>query len=271
MLKKVKELVRGGTPAKGTQGEAPTTTPEPAKLSNLEYNKKIWDGYAKWWTKEGVNLEDKSVSAADKDEYLKYLGDEWGVAKDVDQIVEQYIYPYISPQMVAGEIGTGGGRVAAKVVDRVQTFYCFDISVEMLNKCQEALAGHDNVKYVLLEDCRFGSDLNNKFGFVYAFDVFVHLDLHNMWKYLKGYNKILKEGGHAFVHTANLKAPGGWERFAAQEAYAVEGHYFMCPEMIEILAQKAGFEVVKTSTPEPSNFYLNRDYLAVLKKVRSLD
>jgi SAM-dependent methyltransferase len=263
MIKLVKNLVKNISPEAKTKAEG---TSEPnVRLSNLDYNKKIWDGYAKWWSKEGVNAEDPRINE-DKAARLKYLGDEWGVAADVDMIVEQYIYPYVTQKSIVGEIGSGGGRIASRVVHRCGQLYCFDISKEMLAKVELALSDCKNVQYVLLNDCQFGAELDGKFDFVYAFDVFLHLDLHNIWKYFCGIARLLKPGGKTFVHTANLKAPGGWERFASQDSYAVEGHYFLCPEMIGILAEHSGFKIVKASTPDPGNFYLNRDYLVVLEK-----
>ena len=33
------------------------------------------------------------------------------------------------------------------------------------------------------------------------------------------------ETGRAFISTANLEAPGGWERFTKQKEYSVGGFY----------------------------------------------
>lgn len=78
--------------------------------------------------------------------------------------------------------------------------------------------------------------------------------------------RVLRPGGKAFVHTTNLTAAGGWERFASQEGFSMRGHYFLTPDTIRTLAEHAGLALVKESTPDPGNFYLNRDYLAVLEK-----
>jgi hypothetical protein len=60
----------------------------------------------------------------------------------------------------------------------------------------------------------------------YSFDVMVHIDLHTIWKYLLEIRRVLKdETGRAFISTANLEAPGGWERFTKQKEYSVGGFY----------------------------------------------
>ena len=68
------------------------------------------------------------------------------------------------------------------------------------------------------------------------------------------------------IHVANLKAPLGWERFSHQKAFSVGGLYWLCPEIVAIMADHAGFSVVAGSAPHPENEYLNRDYIAVLER-----
>jgi len=38
---------------------------------------------------------------------------------------------------VVAEIGVGGGRIARKMVDKVKSLTCFDISTEMLKKINQ--------------------------------------------------------------------------------------------------------------------------------------
>jgi len=234
----------------------------PPDHCNVEFNRAVWDKYAKYWAKPIIHMLHPHTKGND----LQCLGDEWGNPKDVEKIIADYIYPFIDSESVVGEIGSGGGRIASKVADRAKEFYCFDISKEMLKRAKTALSIHNNVSYVLLERPRFPEELTAKFDFVYSFDVFVHLDLHMMWRYFNEIHKLLKPNGKAFIHTANLNAPGGWQRFSSQDEYSVAGHYFVSPEMIDILAQHSDLEVVKKSTIDPTNFYLNRDYLVILAK-----
>ncbi|MDQ6839647.1 MAG: class I SAM-dependent methyltransferase [Actinomycetota bacterium] len=64
---------------------------------------------------------------------------------------------------------------------------------------------------------------------MYSFDVFVHLDLHVQWSYIKEIERMLKPGGKVFIHTADLTTSAGWNRFVRQSGYRVEGFYFMTP------------------------------------------
>lgn len=235
-------------------------------MSNFLYNRQLWNEYAARWDKAALAIENAAVSPDQRDAYIQFLGDEWGRKEDVDAIVEGYILPYVTNDSDVAEIGVGGGRLAARVAPRIRQLYCFDIAVEMLTRAESALRDHRNVQFVLLETPDLGDRFTAYFDFVYSFDVFVHLDLHLMWRYFSEVARVLKEGCRAFVHTTNLGAPAGWERFARQDAYSVEGHYFVSPEIVGILARHAGLRIVKTSDGGADNSYLNRDYLVVLQK-----
>ena len=243
--------------------------PLPSRTSNVEYNRAIWDRYAKNWYRKRKKMQavEEGIESAKVPDYLEYLGDEWGKKADTDQVVADYILPFVTSESVVAEIGVGGGRIAAKVAENTKEFYALDISREMLEKAKDVLAIHPQVRFLLLERPEFPADFSERFDLIYSFDVFVHLDLHTIWKYFQEIRRVLKKGGKAFLHTTNLKAPGGWERFTSQSEYMVEGHYFISPETIGILAGHAGFRIIKTSTVDPSNFYLNRDYLFVMEKV----
>lgn len=238
----------------------------PSRSSNVEYNKRLWDCYARHWDSLEVNSESSASEGGKKESSFECLGDEWGEKYSVDKVISNYIYPFITKESIVAEIGVGGGRIASKVAGRTKELYCFDISPNMLKRAKSRLGQYHNIKYFLLDEPHFSDNFSGMFDFVYSFDVFVHLDLHTMWRYFNEFNRILKNGGRAFIHTANLKAPGGWERFSKQHAYAVEGHYFISPEIIDILAEHSSFRIIKRSAIDAANFYLNRDYLVVLEK-----
>ncbi|MBD2212503.1 methyltransferase domain-containing protein [Calothrix sp. FACHB-156] len=233
--------------------------------SNFVINREFWDNYANQWNKHQVPIDNENIASERRDEYINYLGDEWGRVDDVVEIVNEYITPFISAKSIAAEIGVGGGRIAAKVVPQVQNLHCFDISPEMLNKAKAALNGSTNVEFHLLEDFKFDPEFTEKFDFVYSFDVFVHLDLQSIWKYLNSIYQVLNVGGKAFIHTTNITTLKGWERFAA-EANGEILYYPTSPEAIKLLINKAQMQVLKESIPDGKNFYLERDYLVVMQK-----
>ncbi|MEH1818463.1 MAG: class I SAM-dependent methyltransferase [Nostoc sp.] len=116
-----------------------------------------------------------------------------------------------------------------------------------------------------MENSEFEAGLGEKFDFIYSFDVFVHLDLPTIWKYLNSIYKILNKGGRAFIHTSSITTPNGWTRFCSK-ADSEQLYYTTSPEAIKWLIEKAQMTVIKESMPDGNNFYLERDYLVVIQK-----
>lgn len=236
---------------------------------NVAYNRELWDWYADRW-KDDVQFRgdeaDVPDTAMSNEQRLAVLGNEWGTSAEVERILAEFIDPFVTPESIAGEIGVGGGRVAAKVADRVGELWCFDISARMLERAREHMGERPGVHFELLDGARLPEHATGRFDFLYSFDVFVHLDLHTIWKYLNEVERALQSGGRAFLHTSNLTAPTGWANFARQDRYRPQDHYFVTPEVIHTLVSHTGLAFVKESTPEPDSFYLGRDYLFVLEK-----
>jgi len=220
---------------------------------------------------------------------IKHLGDEWSDDKSIVQVLEDFVFPFLSNEACVAEIGSGGGRLASIVAPRVRRLECFDISVDMLKLCREALNKHDpplmNTGFTLLsgDDCEFPPRFHGAFDLVYSLDVFPHLDLHTMFAYFRSMTSILKPGGAIAISTANLAAPLGFDRFAKQRKYSAGGFYFVTPDMIELLAHRTGWKIVKKSHPSLStadspmseapvasftgeNIYYNRDFVCLMQR-----
>jgi SAM-dependent methyltransferase len=238
-------------------------------MSNWQENQLVWDDYARQWSAVKVAVDDPTVRDEAMDSIPPCLGYEWGGKQDLLRIVSEYIHPYVNADSIVGEIGCGGGRVSVQVAGRVKELYCFDISTEMLKRARSALAAYCNVYFHQLTAPRFGSAFTGKFDFVYSFDVFVHLDVLTIWQYFREISLCLKPGGKAFLHTTNLAAQAGWENFCAQQQNDPTDHCFISPEIVDIFAARSNLRIIKKSAIDPTNFYLNRDYLFVLEK--SLD
>jgi SAM-dependent methyltransferase len=239
------------------------------RLGNVEGNRRLWDSYADDWRQDeaylDLELSDEDAAAWRRD-HVRLVGDEWGTPDDVDRVLEDFVFPYLSSDATVAEIGIGGGRIASRVAPRVRELWGFDISKRMLQRSREALAANPNVHLVHLEDASLPTGLGRRFAFTYAFDVFPHLDLHVQYRYLRQLSDLLEPGGRAVVHTANLRTPAGWERFASQPAPTIRGFFFVTPETVDLLAERAGFVVERRSEVDPSNFYYGRDYVALLRK-----
>lgn len=237
-------------------------------LDNVGYNTEIWDQYAKDWSDPAYRQEQLGHEgrAGENSADVVRLGEEWGRLDDAVQAIDEWILPHVTSTSVCGEIGTGGGRVAVRVAPKVAEFHCFDVSANMLKLVEAELREVRGARFHHLPTPVFPAHLAGRFDFLYSFDVFVHLDLHVQWRYLQAIAAALKPSGKGFLHTANLTAPTGWERFADQGQYRVEGFYFMTPEAVRTLIERAGLRVVSELSGQPGNFYYERDYFVLFEK-----
>ena len=239
------------------------------RLGNVEGNRRLWDSYAGAWRQDEAYLDielPEAEAAAWREQHVHLVGDEWGTPEDVERVLEDFVFPYLHDDATVAEIGIGGGRIASRVAPRVRELWGFDISKGMLSRSREALAEHPNVRLVLLKDASLPTGVDGRFAFAYSFDVFLHLDLHVQYRYLRQLHELLEPGGRALIHTSNLRAPAGWERFASQPAPSIRGFFFVTPETVDVLAENAGFVVERHSELDPGNFYYRRDYIALLHK-----
>ena len=240
------------------------------EAENWETNRKLWDQYAKDW---GVDVPwvQKMASAVGQG-HLGCLGEEWSSKDSLSHIISNFIQAYVSRDTVAAEIGSGGGRMAVRVAPMVSSLQCFDISIEML-KCAKAAvdkAALQNVSYVHMSAPQIADKFHGMFDFVYCFDVFVHMDLHTIWRSLQDIASMLKPGGFAFVSAANLLSSRGWQRFSKQRKYSVGGFYFISPDIFRHLVGQASLKIVKEHCSplrsSTGNIYLDRDILLVLQR-----
>ncbi len=237
-------------------------------LDNLEYNAELWDRYAERWNDPVFRQRQLFHEDRPGEDLagLVRLGEEWGRLEDAVQAIDEWILPHVDPASVCGEIGTGGGRVAVRVAPKVGEFHAFDVSAKMLRLVEAELADVPGVRFHHLREPAFPLELADRFDFLYSFDVFVHLDLHVQWRYLREVHRALKPGGKAFLHTANLTTEAGWERFVTQDRYRVEGFYFMVPQAVRSLVDRAGLRLLDELGGQPGNFYYERDLLVLLEK-----
>jgi len=236
---------------------------------NHETNRKLWDAYAKNWSTDQAWVQ-KMASHLPEGRELGHIGDEWSDEPSLQAVLETWLFPYLRSEdtFSAAEVGSGGGRVATKVVTNVGQLVCFDVSGEMLKGAKTALAAHSNkVRFQQVDgDKNYPAEFDQGFDFVYCFDVCVHMDLHQMRRTLASIRKLLKPGARCFLSFANLLAPDGWRRFARQQKYTVGGFYFVSPEIVRCLLARGGLELCEMSSPQAGNTYLNRDLLVIARR-----
>lgn len=78
------------------------------KSNNIGTNKKLWDAYCSEWH-DSADWVQKMACQVGMQADLQTLGDEWSSRREKDEIVMEFIRPYITDLSRVAEIGVGGG------------------------------------------------------------------------------------------------------------------------------------------------------------------
>lgn len=213
-----------------------------------------WSSYSERW--------DLTV----KKDGMEYLGDEWGSKRLTEAIVQEFVIPFLNPQGTALEIGSGGGKYSEKLAALYHRLVCSDVSEKMLSRTRARLARAENVGYELLSGYDLRQFRDATFDYVFSFDVFVHIEMEDVYSYLREIHRVLKPSGRGLLHFANLNSPEGWEHFITDVPHNLgrtknfDRFRFLTWEIVEKFLRSLDFEIL-TLKKEPW-----RDILVVFEK-----
>jgi len=196
-----------------------------------------------------------------------HLGDEWGTKEFANGIFGRFCLPYLGNQAVVLEIGPGGGKYSVKLAPKCHALYCADVSEEMLKRTAKRLKDYGHATFVKVDGFDLHQFEKDFFGFVFSFDVFVHLDIEDIFCYLREIWRILKPAGISVIHLANLLSAGGWQKFVLEAEFnraefKQPGRFgFITPQIAEKFLLELGFELMAIDTE-----INKRDFMVVFRK-----
>lgn len=151
---------------------------------NIKNNLSVWDNNNTW-----VN---------DGEEWSKHFG-------NTDMLWDEHIYPKIKDHLNGNvlEIAPGRGRITRKLLEYPINLKVIDLSPTCINVCIGKFG--DNIENYYIGNGKDLRDIDDSStNFVFSFDSFVHMHKDVINSYLGEINRILKKGGHCFIHHSNL-------------------------------------------------------------------
>lgn len=166
-----------------------------------------WDNYIKDWKKTTQEFD--------------HPGDEWfgkaaGAAQSLaeyENLIEtKFIAPYIQSEQTVLEIGIGGGKTAALLLEYCQNLICADISTEMLRVTRDRL-GEERVSYVKLDGLSLSGINPGSVDVCFCYDTMVHIEPRDIFNYLTQIPALMKGDRLCLFHHTNVLSELGWTKF----------------------------------------------------------
>ena len=218
----------------------------------------FWDRYSQSWESEVKPRIEGEI-----------LGEEWTHPERTRFVYERFASPYLSPSARVVEIGPGGGKFSRRLVEQCRELLLVDISREMLQRANRVIGGR--AREVLIDDGQIDGVASASVDLVFSYDVFIHLESEEVFRYLAEVNRILKTGGVFSVHTSSFESRWGMHSYFQQ----VRDHqpligqryggrmYPMSAGILRRLAEHSGFSVRDAHADRD-----DKDIIFALRKTR---
>jgi ubiquinone/menaquinone biosynthesis C-methylase UbiE len=179
-------------------------------------------------------------------------GDEWqgqadlcGVSYETwkRSLVEHLIAPHVDVHTRVLEIGPGRGRWTEYLVRSAAHVTLVDISAACLDYCRRRFGDRHNVDYFLTTGEVLPLHAQGRVDFVWSYDAFVHMDPEVVRAYLREVHRVLRDGGRAIIHHANVA-----DLSAHRQDDAPGWRSAMTSGLMRELAEAAGLAVISQCT-----------------------
>jgi SAM-dependent methyltransferase len=195
-------------------------------------------------------LDEKAIETA-----ARHVGRDWKQSsyyetaeKAMEKQWQEMIWPFLTADdtrldfSVVAELAAGHGRNSAKLLPLTDELHLIDINEENIEFLRTRFSADSRVHFHETDGYSLPFFSGNSVTLVYCFDAMVHFDSDVVRSYLQEISRILRPGGHAFIHHSNFTGnPGGdvhaniaWRNFMSRELFA---HYAI-KERLTVVRQK---------------------------------
>lgn len=218
----------------------------------------FWDVYSQRWEVHGDG---------DGVRHEGVLGVEWTPSARTQWVFDRFAKPHLKPGARVLEIGPGGGKFSRMFEEAGVDLTLCDISPKMLERASSACRRAPRT--VLLDGRGLQPFADGHFDLVFSFDVFIHIEAEEFFRYLAEANRVLRPDGVFSVHTSTFESQYGMLAFLRQmrdhqqdigtryggRMYPLTGH------VLARFAEHNGFEVT-----DRSESWEDRDLVQALTK-----
>ena len=167
--------------------------------------------------------------------------------------LNNYILPYLPNDPVICEIGPGSGRISQHLIHKAKFYYFVDYSRYVCKMLKKMYHGKKNIRIIKVKHSNLQQIESNTVDFAFSISTFVHLYIEQIYGYLRECRRILKKTGICVIHFADFMDDGGYQFFQDNLPKKMRCDRrsvfrFYHPEMMEKIALKLGFRIIKRET-----------------------
>lgn len=173
-------------------------------------------------------------------------GHEWSTHfKGTERLWNDYIFDTIKDfrDKKVLEIAPGFGRFSQFLSILAKELIVVDLNPLCIQKTKEKL-GHHILAYFVNDGKSFSYIRDNSQDLVFSFDSFVHMHRNVIEDYVKEVSRVLKPGGHGYIHHS-------WLYGGEDESFKnISGRSNMNPELFKEFVESNGMEIISQTQIE---------------------
>ena len=160
----------------------------------------------------GINSRSVQREIWESWDWHSQRGEEWTISDDWKlSLITEVLVPNIPQGSEVLEIGPGGGRWTAPLIERAETYAGVDISSECVAICSAEFGGGTNVAFHLGNGRDLAMIPSNSCDRIWSFDTFVHIDTEDARSYVAEFARVLRPDGVGVIHHGSDGGDrGGW-------------------------------------------------------------